>query len=116
MKYPLAFQNFWKLYPRRVGKKVAFKMWEIAIEQVEPEVIMRAVREQLEAGEFTEVRYTPHPSTWLRGERWEDEVRMEGMEGLGLGQGSRNVLAHTKQANTRMVVSGKSYPNFRRSG
>jgi len=93
MKYPLAFANFWRGYPRRVGKKAAFKAWLVAIKEVEPEVLIKAVRDQLNSGQYSEIRYTPHPATWLRGERWEDEIDEDGRgQSRKFGEGTRTVI------------------------
>jgi len=91
MKYPLAFENFWGEYPRRVGKKAAFKAWTSAVSDVEPEVLINAVRKQLEAGQFQDLKYTPHPSTWINGERWEDEI-VQNHNSNDFGEGTNNIL------------------------
>lgn len=70
------FDQFWKLYPRKVGKQTALKAWE----KLKPDMILFAeIEKSLElakrspdwlksAGQFI-----PHPSVWLNGRRWEDE-------------------------------------------
>lgn len=67
------FIRFWEAYPRRIGKGQARKAWATAIKRgADPEAIVEA------AGRFTAARgnqdpkFTPHPSTWLNGERWGD--------------------------------------------
>lgn len=67
------FERFWAAYPRRVGKGQARKAWATVIKRgTDPETIIEA------AGRFTATRgnqdpkFTPHPSTWLNGERWGD--------------------------------------------
>lgn len=66
------FVRFWAAYPRRIGKGQARKAWATAIKKTDPELIITA------AGDFTSRRgnedpkFTPHPSTWLNGERWND--------------------------------------------
>lgn len=77
------FDRFWRAYPRRIGKGQARKAWATALKRgADPEVIIER------AGRFTALRgnedpkFTPHPSTWLNGERWDDvpdpEVRPAG--------------------------------------
>lgn len=68
------FVRFWTSYPRRVGKPAARKAWAKAIAAGhDPEGIIEA------ASQFTTLRgnedpkFTPHPATWLNGERWNDE-------------------------------------------
>lgn len=71
------FEIFWKAYPRKVGKKYAKQVWDrkIKLEQI------GAVLEGLEAYKTSLEwlkdggQYIPHPSTFLNGERWEDDVQ-----------------------------------------
>ncbi len=73
MTQPDLFDAFWQLYPRRVGKLAARKAWERA--KVTP-----AVFAQMQAAlawqipQWQDVRYIPHPRTWLSQGRWLDEV------------------------------------------
>jgi hypothetical protein len=68
----MSFDEFWQRYPRKVAKGDARKAWE----KLKPTPTLEAQifaaldwqREQWE-----DPRYTPHPATYLRGERWEDE-------------------------------------------
>lgn len=70
------FERFWKLYPRKVGKGQALRIWKkIAPMNGLCETICRQVEAacktkqwQKEGGE-----YIPHPSTWLNQSRWEDD-------------------------------------------
>jgi len=65
-----AFYVFWKIYPRKVGKGAARKAWEKALTKQPADKIIAA----LERFKFDEdPRFRPHPTTWLNGERWEDE-------------------------------------------
>jgi hypothetical protein len=71
------FDRFWEAYPRRIGKGQARKAWTTAAKKTDPEIIIEA------AGRFTASRgnqdpkFTPHPSTWLNGERWGDAPEPE---------------------------------------
>jgi hypothetical protein len=72
-----AFSDFWLLYPRHVGKLAAVKAWARITEANKMAAIIGAAEwrpifvKRMEDGEDT---YVPHPSTWLNGERWEDEL------------------------------------------
>jgi hypothetical protein len=68
------FDEFWKIYPRKVAKGTARKAWTKAIKAAAPEAIIKALRGQIAAGAFKEATYTPYPATWLNGERWDDEI------------------------------------------
>jgi DNA-binding transcriptional regulator YhcF (GntR family) len=68
---PLQFDEFWKIYPLKVGKKPAQAAFEKAIKVVALEVILEGARRY--AGDPNRhPSYTAHPSTWLNQERWGD--------------------------------------------
>ena len=67
-----AFEAFWQLYPRKVGRLVAAKAFAAAVNRGnKPADIIAAV----EVYPFNaNPQYQPHPTTWLREGRWLDEV------------------------------------------
>ncbi len=72
------FDEWWKLYPRKVGKGAARKAYERALRKADPVVLLAAVVRARDAyndqaAKRGSHRFTPHPSTWLNEERWEDE-------------------------------------------
>jgi hypothetical protein len=71
------FEEFWELYPRRVAKAHARKMWS-RLGQGDKFKALHAlpvhVRYWKAAGR--EYERIPHPGSWLGGERWEDELEM----------------------------------------
>lgn len=74
---PEGFEEFWKLYPKRVGKKVALESW--ARLKPDPglcERIMEALRSQLQLDQWRQQqgKFIPHPASWLNQARWEDET------------------------------------------
>jgi len=69
------FDLFWKEYPRKIGKGHARKAWE-KIGPEKHQQIIEAIKEQnKEKWNSTETKFIPHPTTWLHGERWEDEIK-----------------------------------------
>jgi len=66
------FDEFWNCYGRKLKRQQAEDFWNKHIDSVElaRQVIDAAVVQK----ENTEPQYLPHPITWLRGKRWEDEV------------------------------------------
>ena len=72
-----SFEEFWKCYPKKKGKGYAKKAWL----KIKPDdtLIQRMIYKvgllkgtdqwQKDGG-----KYIPHPSTWLNGEEWDDEV------------------------------------------
>lgn len=73
------FETFWKAYPRRIAKKNALKVWTRL--KVDDELfarIMAALEVAKKTRQWQDVQYVPHPTTWLNGERWNDEVKVAG--------------------------------------
>lgn len=71
----ITFDDFWRAYPRRQAKKDALKAWRT----VDPRAhgkILAAIRAWCQCDDWRRDggRYIPFPATWLRGERWEDEL------------------------------------------
>lgn len=70
------FDKFWKLYPRKAGKKAAYKEWlKINPTWQLADNIHRAVVEQKKSPQWNKDngQYIPHPTTWLHQGRWDDE-------------------------------------------
>lgn len=75
MKEIDSFDIFWRLYPRKIGKGHARKAWEKACKKLDPTLVCRALARQIELASFSpDSSFIPHPTTWLNGERWDDEI------------------------------------------
>jgi hypothetical protein len=75
VRVPDLFDEFWSAYPRKVGKADARKAWPKAVKHLDAERLVKAARwwsEQWDAA-GVEKRYVLHPTTWLNGQRWNDE-------------------------------------------
>lgn len=70
------FEEFWKTYPRKVGKPVAMRAFAKAINGRggTMEAIMAGLRRHLSCEQWTDPTKIPHPSTWLNRDGWNDEV------------------------------------------
>ncbi|WP_343075401.1 hypothetical protein [Pseudomonas sp. AF32] len=71
------FPKFWKLYPRKVGKDKAEKAWsKLKVTQELFDLMVAALAKQVLTPDWLKDKgqYIPHPSTWLNGKRWEDEI------------------------------------------
>lgn len=75
-EYPVAFEAFWKAYPRKIGKKAALKAWSNAKDRPAIETILSAIALQSGSDQWKKDagQFIPHPSTWLNQGRWHDEV------------------------------------------
>ena len=65
------FEKFWKIYPRKVGKKTALKSFT-KINDKEYEKVLLGAEIFAELNQQTEERFIPHPTTWLNQERYMD--------------------------------------------
>jgi hypothetical protein len=76
-KSALAFDEFWQAYPRKVAKPDALKAWKsLSLQNGSFEKLMAGleVAKASEQWAAERGRFIPHPATWLRKRRWEDEV------------------------------------------
>ena len=74
-----AFDAFWNLYPKKIGKGAALKKWQtIKPEKALIAKIMNAVREQMTTAQWTKEggQYIPNPTTWLNQGRWDDKTEI----------------------------------------
>ena len=75
INYTNDFLEFYKLYPRKVGKLGAFKKWQTVVEKVNAQEIMKGLQNQIDAKMFSkEEKYIKHPEVWLDKGCWEDEI------------------------------------------
>ena len=67
------FDEFWKIYPLKVGKGAALKAFLKAIRTTDADLILKgAQRYKLDPNRSQ--AYTAHASTWLNAQRWLDEA------------------------------------------
>ena len=72
------FAKFWKLYPVKKGKAKAEAAWsKLKITDDLFTLITQGLARQVVCHDWTKEggQYIPHPTTWLNGKRWEDEVK-----------------------------------------
>jgi|TARA_B100000315_G_scaffold225579_1_gene231947 hypothetical protein len=70
-----SFEQFWKKYPRKVGKVKSLEAWnKINPDGVLIKTIMVSVEKHRKSKGWQDPQYIPHPSTWLNQQRWDDEI------------------------------------------
>jgi hypothetical protein len=90
------FEDLWKLYPRKIGKKKAFDAFKKArkIKKIPYEIIenglYRYIRYLEQQG--TDEQYIMHGSTWFTQEKWQDEYIL-----TGLKQKPKNINEYMRQ-------------------
>lgn len=80
------FDEFWALYPRRVGKAAAKRAWSRKGLNAKADEILEHLRARVrsdaqwlaEGGKFI-----PHPQTWLNRDGWLDEYQVGSTNGAG---------------------------------
>lgn len=66
------FDEFWKAYPRKVGKQKAITKYKAAVKRAESEQQIIDGAQRLREDPNRLDQYTPHPTTWLERNGWED--------------------------------------------
>lgn len=66
-------EQFWPIYPKKVGKQDALKAFLKARSSTDLQSILDGVNRYVAQG-FEDSRLIKHPQGWLNGRRWEDEV------------------------------------------
>lgn len=69
-----AWEAFWSAYPRKTGKGQARKAFPAALDKVGGDVTTLVSAALAYARTLEELKFACHPSTWLRGERWLDDL------------------------------------------
>lgn len=76
------FAEFWRLYPRKIGKGAAERAWPRAVQAAKGDwqLIVASLQDALDLHRLDMRdggRFCPHPSTWLNGKRWLDGLEPE---------------------------------------
>lgn len=70
------FEEFWKVWPKRVGKRAALKSYERALKRATHEQILQGAQEMAALWMLMseeDRKYVPYPERWLNSDRWADE-------------------------------------------
>ncbi len=85
------FDEFWKLYPKKVGKQAAKNSWK----RIKPNAelfdrILAAVQKAKNSAQWirNNGQYIPNPATWLNQGRWDDDLEPAAASGSTAPQGS----------------------------
>ena len=67
------FDTFWEHYPRKTAKVLARRAFDKTLTKTTLGVIFDALERQAQSDQWRR-GFIPHPATWLRQERWTDEL------------------------------------------
>tara|TARA_Y100001973_G_C5154638_1_gene310039 strand:- start:527 stop:916 length:390 start_codon:yes stop_codon:yes gene_type:complete len=87
----MKFEEFWKLYPRKVAKYSAKKCWD-KLSKKDISIIEKVIDGHLKVWQEKELQFVPHARTWLNQKRYEDEL-----EPLNKKQPSINAIKDYKK-------------------
>jgi hypothetical protein len=72
-----SFDDFWEVYPKKIGKQAAQKAWQKHAKSIPPiDTVVLKVRELARSEQWAKDcgQYIPNPATWLNRGGWDDEV------------------------------------------
>jgi predicted transcriptional regulator len=69
-KHLEGFDEFWRLYPKRIAKADAIKAWKQAIKRKPADELLKLTKAYAE-GKLPEMTYIPYPASWLNKELYE---------------------------------------------
>jgi len=95
---PEGFDEFWEAYPRKMAKGDAIKAWGQMDAGQHLAKILETVKAsaKLEAWTKDGGRFVPFPATWLRAQRWEDEL---------------SIFIETKAQLMEKIKANRGWPN-----
>jgi len=95
---PEGFAEFWEAYPRKMAKGDAIKAWgQMEAGQHLPKILETVkASAKLEAWTKDGGRFVPFPATWLRAQRWEDEL---------------SIFVETKAQLMEKIKANRGWPN-----
>jgi hypothetical protein len=66
------FEDFWRVYPRKVSKRAACKAFESALGRASFDDILAGAIRYANDVNLPPLEFIPYPTTWLNGDRWGD--------------------------------------------
>jgi hypothetical protein len=105
------FDEFWNVYPRKEGKKPAFKAFSSALSRTSFEDILAGI-EAYKRSDRVAKGYIKLPATWLNEDAWEDAATQVQTESVGSERRERERAAADKflaeQKEQEKLASGPS--------
>jgi hypothetical protein len=84
------FSEFWEKYPKKTNAFAASEEWvRLSLDDETVDELMASLDAWALSAQWSEPRYIPNPSTWLKNRRWMDESPPQ--QGSAQTQGQRDV-------------------------
>ena len=71
------FEEWWKIYPKKVKKADAKKKWKLKKLDTKADTLIADVANRIANDSQWAGGFIPHPTTYLNGERWNDEISVD---------------------------------------
>jgi len=68
------FERFWQVWPNKVKRKKAMATWKRRKLDNRADMIIADVMNRMDADPRWQAGYIPDPTTYINGDRWEDEI------------------------------------------
>lgn len=121
------FPAFWRAFPRRIARAAAERAWLAALRGGADPLTIIAAAERFAARRSAEEpdavkreRFTPHPASWLNGQRWHDEpgvsdpITLDGVTGEPVHARPSFEAAPQRPTNPRRPLSALEIARARR--
>lgn len=76
------FDDWWSVYPKKVEKKKALEIWKRRKLDSISQVLVNDVAMRMVNDRQWKQGYIPNPTTYLNGDRWEDEIKQESQKAV----------------------------------
>lgn len=77
--YSEEFESWWSIYPRKIGKGKAYQVWKKKkLDSKVGELIEKLKMQNEYQYRFTDNDFIPHATTYLNGDRYDDEIEFKG--------------------------------------
>lgn len=74
---PSRFEEFWSVYPNKVGRKPCLKKWKTRkLDRMADQIIAHIQQASAQDARWL-AGYIPNPLTYLNQDRWEDEIKVQ---------------------------------------
>jgi hypothetical protein len=108
------FTLFWGNYPNKRAKGDARKAWEqTASIRPDMKAIIEAIQNQCKTDQWRkdEGKFIPYPATWLRQERWDDEVEVQ-LPGVVAGRAWHETAQGIEAKGKEVGINIEDYAHF----
>ena len=94
------FESFWAKYPRKVAKRAAKAVFDRMTTE-DKQMAVNALDTHLKHWQIegTELAFIPHPTTWLRQGRFEDEIIIQAVKGKEWHETSTGLIEKGREYN-----------------